>query len=621
MPKAEFARINAEREEAGLPLYANPRNSGAGSLRQIDPSGDREPQPVGVVLHPHRGRRRAPATDRQSEALDRLEALGLPGRAEPRGRPRHRGRASGSSSAGGSPRHDLPYETDGVVVKVDRFDQQARLGMVSRAPRWAIAYKFPPEQVETVVEDIVPVRRADRDAHAGRAHDARSRWPGSTVARATLHNLDEVRRKDIRIGDQVVLHKAGDVIPEVVRPLPRATHRRRARVRDAGGVPGVRHAVVRDEGAVRHYCPNPACPARVGQEFGHFAGRGGMDIEGAGWEVLEQLLAARPGARPRRLLPAHRRATSSRSTGSRARAPRTSTRPSSGRGAGRSRAILNALGIPQVGWKTAIDLARWIAATWPPGRRADGRLRRLARAARADVATESPERFEEVDGHRSHGRGEPRRRGSATRRRAGVLEDLVDAGVEPELPGAARPRAAAARARSTGKTLVVTGTLEGFDRQGRGGGDPRGGRQGRRARSAEEDRLPRRGRERGLEARQGAGAGRAGARRGRVPAAAGGRGRPSSETALAPTGRPGTCSAAGRRRRGDRSRSAPFAVTVAIDLAAVHGRRAAAHEVGVVLRAGLRLGDRLAARVEEGEHGSRAPGLRLAGDLEAGSTV
>ena len=130
------------------------------------------------------------------------------------------------------PRHHLAYETDGVVVKVDRFDQQRRLGMVSRAPRWAIAYKFPPEQVETVVEDIVP--------YVGRtgtltpvAHLTPVKVAGSTVARATLHNLDEVRRKDIRIGDHVVLHKAGDVIPEVVRPHRRAAHGRRARVPDA----------------------------------------------------------------------------------------------------------------------------------------------------------------------------------------------------------------------------------------------------------------------------------------------------------------------------------------------------------------------------------------------------
>src|SRR4029077_14529079 len=115
-------------------------------------------------------------------------------------------------------RHHLPYETDGVVVKVDRLDQQERLGFVGGAPRWAIAYKFPPEQVESVVEDIVP--------YGGRtgtltpvAHLTPTKVAGSTVSRATLHNLDEVRRKDIRIGDWVVLQKAGDVIPAVVRPI------------------------------------------------------------------------------------------------------------------------------------------------------------------------------------------------------------------------------------------------------------------------------------------------------------------------------------------------------------------------------------------------------------------
>ena len=139
------------------------------------------------------------------------------------------------------PRHELPYETDGVVVKVDRTDLQARLGMVSRAPRWAIAYKYPPEQVETRVEDIVP--------YVGRtgtltpvAHLTPVLVAGSTVARATLHNLDEVRRKDVRIGDRVVLHKAGDVIPEVVRVIVEAPRRLRARVRDARALPGLRGA-------------------------------------------------------------------------------------------------------------------------------------------------------------------------------------------------------------------------------------------------------------------------------------------------------------------------------------------------------------------------------------------
>ncbi len=237
MPKAEFARINAEREEAGLPTYANPRNSGAGSLRQIDPAVTAarrlsswsyqllEGGPDGRGGSEGRGGpdggggsevRRTVSS--QSGALARLSALGFPVNPD---------RSEGVDIDGvlrflelwREKRHELPYETDGVVVKVDRYDQQDRLGMVARAPRWAIAYKFPPEQVETVIEDIV--------AYVGRtgtltpvAHMRPAKVAGSTVARATLHNLDEVRRKDLRIGDWIVLQKAGDVIPEVVRPIP-----------------------------------------------------------------------------------------------------------------------------------------------------------------------------------------------------------------------------------------------------------------------------------------------------------------------------------------------------------------------------------------------------------------
>ena len=234
-----------------------------------------------------------PVVERQSAALDRLEALGFPVEPDRQADLDIEG-VIAFTERWHDPRHDLAYETDGVVVKVDRLDQQRRLGMVSRAPRWAIAYKFPPEQVETVVEDIVP--------YVGRtgtltpvAHLRPVKVAGSTVARATLHNLDEVRRKDIRIGDHVVLHKAGDVIPEVVRPLTerRTGAEREFQMPEACPVCGT--AVVRDEGAVRFYCPNLACPARVGQELRHFVSRGGMDIEGAGWAVLTQLIDARPG--------------------------------------------------------------------------------------------------------------------------------------------------------------------------------------------------------------------------------------------------------------------------------------------------------------------------------------
>jgi DNA ligase (NAD+) len=453
MPKAEFARINAEREEAGLPLYANPRNSGAGSLRQKDPAvtASRLLSAWTYQLLEDGDS----AIGMQSAALDRLATVGLPVNPE---------RAAGLdidgvidfTEAWREKRHELPYETDGVVVKVDRFDQQERLGMVSRAPRWAIAYKFPPEQVETTLEDIVP--------YVGRtgtltpvAHLTPIKVAGSTVARATLHNLDEIRRKDIRIGDRVVLQKAGDVIPEVVRPLPekRTGAEREYEMPTACPVCGT--TVVQDEGAVRVYCPNTACPARVGQEFGHFVGRGGMDIEGAGWKALEQLLQT--GLVTKRGdfyrlsvedLEGLDRFGRKSAENLHAAIQRSRRRP--------LERIIASLGIPQVGWTTAIELARWLAAEVPAG---DDWLRRAA-ARLATVAAHEPGRFEEIEGigpvvatslaawFAPDGAGN------------GVLEDLADAGIEAELPA---PRAVAASGSLSGKSLVVTGTLEGFSRE------------------------------------------------------------------------------------------------------------------------------------------------------------
>jgi DNA ligase (NAD+) len=453
MPKAEFARINAEREEAGLPLYANPRNSGAGSLRQKDPQVTaarllstwsyqllEEGGPAEVIS--------------QSAALARLGELGFPVN------PNHEGGLDieaviAFTETWREDRHALPYETDGVVVKVDRFDQQERLGMVSRAPRWAIAFKFPPEQVETVVEDIV--------AYVGRtgtltpvAHLRPTKVAGSTVARATLHNLDEVRRKDIRIGDHVVLQKAGDVIPEVVRPIPekRTGDEREYEMPVACPVCGT--AIVRDEGAVRHYCPNLACPARVGQEYGHFVGRGGMDIEGAGWAVLSQLLER--GLVKRRGdfyrlsvedLEGLERFARKSAENLHVAIQKSKRRP--------LERIIAALGIPQVGWTTAIELAAWLAVEVPAG---DDWLRRAA-AHLEQIATDDPTRFEEVEGIGPTVSTALAAWFAVGGPGTGVLEDLADAGVEPELPA---PRAVVAAGPLAGKSVVVTGTLEGFSR-------------------------------------------------------------------------------------------------------------------------------------------------------------
>jgi len=496
MPKAEFARINAEREEAGLPLYQNPRNSGAGSLRQQDPAVTASrrlatwvyqliegPAAGAAVTAGAAGAAEAagapdPSDDgrgtvddgrgavaTQSGALARLAALGF--RVNP-------DREAGLGIEGviaflerwHEARHDLPYETDGVVVKVDRVDFQRRLGMVARAPRWAIAYKFPPEQVETVVEDIV--------AYVGRtgtltpvAHLRPVKVAGSTVSRATLHNLDEVRRKDVRIGDMVILQKAGDVIPEVVRSLPerRTGDEREFAMPETCPVCGT--PVEHSEGEVRYRCPNVACPARIFEELAHFAGRGGMDIEGAGYAVITQLLEKgliRTRGDFYRLtvdqLEALERFGRKSAENLIVSIDRSRRRPLA--------RILNSLGIPQVGEQTAIDLASWIGSAWPPDADepmagAGGWLARVTEALR----TSDAERFEEVPGI-GPTVGASIAGWFADETTADVLDDLVRAGVEPERP---LPRAAADGAGEAeagplvGKTVVVTGALEGFSRE------------------------------------------------------------------------------------------------------------------------------------------------------------
>jgi DNA ligase (NAD+) len=292
---------------------------------------------------------------------------------------------------------------------------------------------------------------------------------GSTVSRATLHNLDEVRRKDIRIGDWVVLQKAGDVIPEVVRPV---LERRTGTEREFAmpeRCPVCDTPVVQDEGAVRVYCPNTQCPARLAQEYGHFVGRGGMDIEGAGWAVLSQLLERgmvhsrgdffRLRAEDLETLDrfAKKSAENLAARISRARVGRPLAR------------VLNGLGMPQVGEQTAIDLATWLAGrvrpdAYPP---ADGDVVpdpwfAAVEAELRRLAVEEPDTLTEVPGIGPTVAAALGRWFSddAT---TDVLRELVDVGIVPERP-IPRPAGEGSSGPLAGKTLVVTGTLEGMSR-------------------------------------------------------------------------------------------------------------------------------------------------------------
>jgi len=284
LPKQNFAATNAELEEAGKPTYVNPRNAAAGAVRQLDP---RMTAKRGLSAFMYAMDPPGPARS-QAEILDLLSRLGF------RVNPNHEAVSSLEGIVAfiekwGEKRHELDYETDGVVVKVSRLDQQAELGAVSRSPRWATAYKFPPEEKEATVEDIrVQVGRTG--AATPVAWLSPTFVAGSTVRRATLHNEDEVARKDVRIGDTVVLHKAGDVIPEIVRVVMEKRPKGAVSWQMPSECPSCGGPLTREEGEVVRRCLNALCPAQRRERIGHFASRAGVNIDGLGPAIIDQLI-------------------------------------------------------------------------------------------------------------------------------------------------------------------------------------------------------------------------------------------------------------------------------------------------------------------------------------------
>ncbi len=290
LPVEAFERLNRSMTEAGKPMFANPRNAAAGSLRQKDPrvTATRD---LGMVCH-GLGAREGFEPDAQSTAYAALKAWGLPTSDRVRVVPDLAGvRAYIDFYA--EHRHDVEHEIDGVVVKVDAVASQRRLGSTSRAPRWAIAFKYPPEEVNAKLQAIeVSVGRTGRVTPFGVMEP--TRVAGSTVERATLHNAHEVQRKDVRPGDTVILRKAGDVIPEILGPV--------LALRPEGLEPWVMPTecpscgttlAQEKEGDKDLRCPNHrACPAQVLDRVFHVAGRGAFDIEGLGAEAAASLLAA-----------------------------------------------------------------------------------------------------------------------------------------------------------------------------------------------------------------------------------------------------------------------------------------------------------------------------------------
>jgi len=288
MPKAGFRALNARLAGEGSKTFVNPRNAAAGTLRQLDPriAANRPLEFFSYGIGYSEG---GAMPARQSDILQRLREWGI--RISPLSRLVRGVEGCLEYYDDCARRRDeLPYEIDGVVFKVDRIALQQELGFLSRAPRWAIAYKFPAQEVTTIVRDVnfqvgrtgalTPVARLE-PVFVG----------GVTVSNATLHNLDEIERKDVRVGDTVIVRRAGDVIPEVVRVLHERRKGRPRRIKQPGKCPVCGSDVVRPEGqAVARCSGGLVCPAQRKEKLRHFASRRAMDIEGLGAKVVEQLV-------------------------------------------------------------------------------------------------------------------------------------------------------------------------------------------------------------------------------------------------------------------------------------------------------------------------------------------
>jgi DNA ligase (NAD+) len=309
LPEAAFARLNESLQEAGKPAFANPRNAAAGSLRQKDPRvtatraldaivhgigrvvGSGDGQISGTAAGPSEAGHLEGAPDTQSGWYERLREWGLPvsdrykvvsGLADVR--------AYIDYYADPAHRHETPYEIDGVVVKIDPLEVQRAMGATSRAPRWAIAYKYPPEEVTTRLLDIrVNVGRTGRVTPYAVMEPVKV--SGSTVEQATLHNEDEVKRKGVLIGDMVILRKAGEVIPEVVGPVAELRTGDEREFHFPRQCPECGTPLTRDEGEVDWRCPNSrSCPAQLRERLFYLASRGALDIEVLGYEAVTALL-------------------------------------------------------------------------------------------------------------------------------------------------------------------------------------------------------------------------------------------------------------------------------------------------------------------------------------------
>jgi len=286
LAKEEFKRINIEREKSGQPIFANPRNAAAGSLRQINPKNTAR-RNLNIFIYGVTGGNET-GVGNQYDMLNYLREIGF------RINPNIKKAATSDEikqycEGWRDRRKELSYETDGIVIKVNDFRLQSKLGNTSRNPRWAIAYKFPPEQGTTKILDI-KVNVGRTGALTPVADLEPVTIAGSTISRATLHNEDEIKRKDAKIGDWVLIHKAGDVIPEIIKVIKERRDGSQKEFKMPARCPVCGADVIKPEGEVIMRCNSLACPAQQHEKIIHFASRGGMDIEGLGPAVVGKLL-------------------------------------------------------------------------------------------------------------------------------------------------------------------------------------------------------------------------------------------------------------------------------------------------------------------------------------------
>ncbi|MCD5390979.1 NAD-dependent DNA ligase LigA [candidate division NPL-UPA2 bacterium] len=286
MELGKFEQLNRKQAERGEKLFANPRNAAAGSLRQLDPKVTAS-RSLNIFLYDV-GQIRGIELESHLKMLKALNELGL----------RAIGRAEFCESLEEvfeyydkltEEREKLAFEVDGIVLKVNRFDLRQKLGARTREPRWAIAYKFPPREEATKIIDIdVQVGRTGTLTPVAKLQPVRV--GGVTISRATLHNEDQMAEKDIRMGDYVIVRRAGDVIPEVVKPIPGRRTGKERKFKMPRTCPVCSAEVIRSEGEVARRCINISCPAQVERWIKHFASRGAMDIEGIGPKLIDQLI-------------------------------------------------------------------------------------------------------------------------------------------------------------------------------------------------------------------------------------------------------------------------------------------------------------------------------------------